>query len=47
VPGGAALRKEIYESKTAPEILTRVEDFFEARLMVRAEATQDSALIAP
>jgi nifR3 family TIM-barrel protein len=32
VPGGAALRKEIYESKTAPEILTRVEEFFEARL---------------
>jgi tRNA-dihydrouridine synthase B len=36
VPGGAALRKEIYESKTAPEILTRVEDFFEARLCVTA-----------
>jgi len=32
VPGGAALRKEIYESKTAPEILTRVEEFFEARV---------------
>ena len=32
VPGGAALRKEIYESKTAPEILTRVEAFFETRL---------------
>jgi nifR3 family TIM-barrel protein len=32
VPGGAALRKAIYESKSAPEILTRVEDFFEARL---------------
>lgn len=32
VPGGAALRKEIYESKTAPEILSRVEAFFEARL---------------
>ena len=32
VPGGAALRKEIYESKTAPEILTRVEGFFEKRL---------------
>jgi tRNA-dihydrouridine synthase B len=32
VPGGAGLRKEIYESKTAPEILTRVEAFFEARL---------------
>jgi tRNA-dihydrouridine synthase B len=32
VPGGAALRKEIYESKAATEVLTRVEDFFEARL---------------
>ena len=32
VPGGAALRKAIYESKNAPEILERVEDFFEARL---------------
>jgi len=32
VPGGAGLRKAIYESKNAPEILTRVEEFFEARL---------------
>jgi len=32
VPGGAALRKSIYESKSAPEVLSRVEDFFEARL---------------
>jgi nifR3 family TIM-barrel protein len=32
VPGGAGLRKEIYESKSAVEILGRVEDFFEARL---------------
>jgi len=32
VPGGAHLRKEIYESKSAPEVLRRVEDFFEARL---------------
>jgi nifR3 family TIM-barrel protein len=32
VPGGAALRKQIYESKSAAEILTRVEEFFEARL---------------
>ena len=32
VPGGAHLRKEIYESKSAPEVLSRVEDFFEARL---------------
>lgn len=35
VPGGAALRKAIYESKAAPEILTRVEDFFEARLQLQ------------
>ncbi len=33
VPGGAALRKEIYESKSAPEILERVEAFFESRLL--------------
>src|SRR5277367_5203093 len=32
VPGGAALRKAIYESKSAPEILVRVEEFFEQRL---------------
>jgi tRNA-dihydrouridine synthase B len=32
VPGGAALRKAIYESKSSIEILGRVEEFFEARL---------------
>jgi tRNA-dihydrouridine synthase len=32
VPGGAALRKAIYESKNAPDVLSRVEEFFEARL---------------
>jgi tRNA-dihydrouridine synthase B len=32
VPGGAGLRKAIYESKNAPEILARVEEFFEQRL---------------
>jgi tRNA-dihydrouridine synthase B len=32
VPGGAGLRKAIYESKSAPEILSNVEEFFEARL---------------
>ena len=32
VPGGAGLRKAIYESKNASEILARVEEFFEARL---------------
>ncbi len=36
VPGGAALRKTIYDSKTAPEILSRVEEFFEARVAVPA-----------
>ena len=38
VPGGAALRKAIYESKSAPEVLSRVEDFFEARLLCPAGA---------
>jgi tRNA-dihydrouridine synthase B len=32
VPGGAALRKTIYEAREAPEILQRVEEFFENRL---------------
>jgi nifR3 family TIM-barrel protein len=32
VPGGAALRKAIYEAKTGAEILGRVEEFFEAKL---------------
>jgi tRNA-dihydrouridine synthase len=32
VPGGAALRKAIYETKSSVEILGRVEEFFEARL---------------
>jgi tRNA-dihydrouridine synthase B len=41
VPGGAHLRKEIYESKAAPEVLSRVEDFFEKRL------TQTAATIQP
>ena len=35
VPGGAGLRKAIYESKNAPEILTRVEEFFESRLCAK------------
>jgi len=33
VPGGAGLRKAIYESKSAVEILERVEEFFEAKLL--------------
>ena len=32
VPGGAGLRKAIYESRSAVEILVRVEEFFEAKL---------------
>jgi len=32
VPGGAALRKAIYEAKADTEILNRVEEFFAARL---------------
>ena len=32
VPGGAALRKAIYEAKSGTEILGRVEEFFEAKL---------------
>jgi tRNA-dihydrouridine synthase len=34
VPGGAALRKAIYESKSPQEILGRVQEFFEMRLQV-------------
>jgi tRNA-dihydrouridine synthase B len=41
VPGGAGLRKAIYESKNAPEILARVEEFFEARLAVGTMAVAD------
>ena len=41
VPGGAGLRKAIYESKSAPEILGRVEEFFESRLSLQA-ATVDT-----
>ncbi|MGA7293681.1 MAG: tRNA dihydrouridine synthase DusB [Terriglobales bacterium] len=32
IPGGAALRKTIYEAKSGPEILNRVQEFFEAKL---------------
>jgi len=32
VPGGAALRKAIYEARSGAEILGRVEQFFEARM---------------
>jgi tRNA-dihydrouridine synthase len=42
VPGGAGLRKEIYESKSAPEILSRVEEFFEASLCVAGASSASS-----
>jgi nifR3 family TIM-barrel protein len=45
VPGGAALRKAIYDSKTAPEILARVEEFFEARLCGPGALAGDSSVI--
>jgi len=35
VPGGAALRKAIYESKSALDVLGRVEEFFESRLSLQ------------
>ena len=38
VAGGAALRKGIYDSKSAPEILVRVEEFFEKRLAAAEQA---------
>ena len=38
VPGGAGLRKAIYDSKSAVDILTRVEEFFEARLCDAGQA---------
>jgi tRNA-dihydrouridine synthase B len=33
VPGGATLRKAIYEAKSGAEILASVEEFFERRLL--------------
>jgi tRNA-dihydrouridine synthase B len=42
VPGGAGLRKAIYESKSAPEVLGRVEDFFEARLCAAGVLSRES-----
>jgi len=43
VPGGAGLRKAIYESKSAPEILARVEDFFEVRLCGAGALARETA----
>jgi tRNA-dihydrouridine synthase B len=42
IPGGAALRKAIYDAKSGSEILERVEEFFEAK--PPAQATQTFSL---
>jgi len=42
VAGGAALRKAIYESKSAPEILGKVEEFFETRLCGAGALARDN-----
>ena len=44
VPGGAALRKAIYDSKSAVEILGRVEEFFEARLGLAGTSSTSAGL---
>jgi tRNA-dihydrouridine synthase len=46
VAGGAQLRKAIYDAKTAPEILGRVEEFFEGRLKARSPLAESSPLVA-
>src|SRR3954453_10488718 len=46
VPGGAGLRKVIYEAKTAPEILGRVEDSFNSRLLDGVKAEADTLQVA-
>jgi len=43
VPGGAGLRKAIYESKSAGEILSRVQEFFEARLAGAGSLARETA----
>jgi nifR3 family TIM-barrel protein len=45
VPGGAGLRKAIYESKSAVEILGRVEEFFEARLCGAGAPARETARV--
>jgi tRNA-dihydrouridine synthase B len=43
IPGGAALRKAIYEAGSGAEILERVEEFFETRMQPGSLATQPMA----
>jgi tRNA-dihydrouridine synthase B len=45
VAGGAGLRKAIYESKSAVEILGRVEEFFEARLRAAGSPSTSSGQV--
>jgi len=40
VPGGAHLRKAIYDSKSAPRVLSEVEGFFEKRLQSQLACTK-------
>jgi tRNA-dihydrouridine synthase B len=42
VPGGAALRKAIYEAESASEILGRVEEFFEGRQLGRGALARET-----
>ena len=44
VPGGAALRKAIYEAKSEREILARVEEFFEAALQPEPVAALNDSM---
>jgi tRNA-dihydrouridine synthase len=36
VPGGSALRKSIFDAKSGAQILTQVEEFFEARRLAKS-----------
>ena len=47
VPGGAALRKEIYDAKSGAEILSRVEGFFEARLCAPRDLAMQTGDVIP
>jgi hypothetical protein len=46
VTGGAHLRKAIYDARTAPEILGRVEEFFEGRLKAQTSVAENSPVMA-
>jgi hypothetical protein len=46
VPGGAALRKSIYEARTGPAILYAVEQFFAQRFSGAAPAPSSDKLDA-